>query len=150
VYGLTGEADRPEVPQISEDLSEKILDLVRPKWLDTLFQIVESLPQGEKKIDEETITKRYQLIVNILLDVIKLKILSEDQLSHFLNNNKNTPFILSHILYRINEQEGRSIDQLNIEEFIEECQSSDVVEAQLLTCKLKLVFLKTVFSCLKT
>ncbi|PLW33682.1 hypothetical protein PCASD_10305 [Puccinia coronata f. sp. avenae] len=120
------------------DVIELIFENVKPKWLDLIVQIMQFLPKEARKVKIKTVERGYNLVITLLIDMIQLGMISEDQLSHFLNNNKNVQPILSHVLMRLNKYGQNYYSDypaIGAKKFMHDSHCKTLAEAQILRCE---------------
>jgi hypothetical protein len=109
--------------------------------LDSAFQVVEFLPQAQwqEKVGTKMVERGYDVMFNLLIDMLQLQILSKEQVSQFLNNNKDVQLVLSHVLNRLDKY-GRInysdlYHKMGAKGFISDSLSENLAESQLLKCE---------------
>jgi hypothetical protein len=78
------------------DLLEKNMESTKRRWLDSVLQVMQAFPMPKGKLSPSIIQEGYRIMDMLLKDVMRLGLLSERNLSYFLNNNANAQIILSH------------------------------------------------------
>jgi hypothetical protein len=139
IHELKGKDYELKSNQIPSDNSKTMVENIQPTRLDLIFQGMESALKEKGAIKSgPTARKVYHLIVTLFIDIVQLKLLSEKELSYFLNNTANGKRILSYSLTKL----GKFHQMPDMKEFIHESfyGPESNLEALLLSCEWKFEF----------